>query len=133
MSANPWGDLRKLRREIWILAAAALANRMGTMVLPFLALYLIHLGYTPAQAGLALGAFGAGSLLAAPFAGKLSDALGPFRIMKASLALSGTLIFVVPLVRGFAPILASIFLWSMVAEAYRPASLAVLTDFAPRS
>lgn len=131
MGTNPWRDLRRLRREVWILAAAALANRMGTMVLPFLALYLTHLGYTAAQAGMALGVFGAGSLITAPFAGKLSDALGPFRVMKFALAASGALIFVVPLVRGFGPILAAIFLWSVLAEAYRPASLAVLTDFAP--
>jgi MFS family permease len=131
MAYNPWRDLKKLRREVWVLAGAALANRMGTMVLPFLALYLTHLGYTAAQAGLALGAFGLGSLLTAPFAGKLSDRLGPFSIMRASLALSGALVFVIPFVRGFVPILLSIFLWSVLAEAYRPASLAVLTEFAP--
>lgn len=131
MAYNPWRDLGKLGPEIWALSAAALANRMGTMVLPFLALYLTHLGYTPAQAGLALGAFGLGSLLAAPFAGRLSDALGAPRIMRASLALSGAVVFFLPLVRGFGPILLAIFLWSVLAEAYRPASLAVLTEFAP--
>ena len=131
MASNPWSDLKKLRREVWVLCIAALANRMGTMVMPFLALYFTHLGHTASQAGLALGAFGAGSLLAAPIAGRLSDAIGPFRIMKLSLLVGGFMVMFLPIIDGLVPLLLAIFLWSMLGEAYRPASMAVLTDFTP--
>ena len=35
-----WADLRHLPRTIWLLSGATLVNRVGTMVLPFLTLYL---------------------------------------------------------------------------------------------
>ena len=37
---NPWRGLQGLPVEIWVLAAVTLVNRAGTMVLPFLALYI---------------------------------------------------------------------------------------------
>jgi hypothetical protein len=37
---NPWSGLKDLPREVWLLSAATLVNRAGTMVLPFLVLYL---------------------------------------------------------------------------------------------
>ena len=48
---NPWRGLKDLPREVWLLSAATLVNRAGTMVLPFLVLYLTRtLGITPAHA-----------------------------------------------------------------------------------
>lgn len=35
---NPWRGLRGLPPELWVLFAVTLVNRIGTMVLPFLAL-----------------------------------------------------------------------------------------------
>ena len=37
---NPRGGLRGLPIEIWVLSAVTLVNRAGTMVLPFLTLYI---------------------------------------------------------------------------------------------
>ncbi len=37
---NPYRDLRDLPRPIWLIAVAVLINRVGTMALPFLVLYL---------------------------------------------------------------------------------------------
>ena len=47
-----WGELRGMPREIWVLFVTALINRLGTMVLPFLVLYLTReLRFTVSQSG----------------------------------------------------------------------------------
>ena len=45
-------DLRALPRAVWVQCAATLVNRAGTMVLPFLLLYLTRdLGLSPSRGG----------------------------------------------------------------------------------
>lgn len=76
---NPWRGLKNLPREVWILCAANLVNRAGTMVLPFLVLYLArNLGVPPGRAALALTLYGAGSLITAPLSGRLSTVVHKF-------------------------------------------------------
>ena len=78
---NPWSGLAGLPRGIWILFAVTLINRMGTMVLPFLVLYLTReIGFSAGRAGLVLTVYGAGALCAAPLAGRLCDRLGATRV-----------------------------------------------------
>jgi MFS family permease len=126
---NPWRGLRDLPKEIWILAAATLVNRAGTMVLPFLVLYLTRtLGITPAHAALALTVYGVAALLTMPVAGRLSDRLGPLVVMKASLLLSGVLLLLFPLAHHFAAILVVTFFFAMLNESVRPPSLALVSD-----
>lgn len=129
---NPWRGLGGLPREVWILAGATLLNRMGTMALPFLALYLTRsLAFSPARAGEAMLVYGAGSLLAAPLGGHLSDRIGPVKVMRGALLLAGLFMGAIPFARSWPLILALVALWSLSAEGFRPASLAILTDLAP--
>ena len=61
---NPWRGLKNLPHEIWILFAATLVNRAGTMVLPFLVLYITQtLGISPGRAALALTVYGIAALI----------------------------------------------------------------------
>lgn len=125
---NPWSGLKGLRREVWVLFAAALVNRAGTMALPFLVLFLTRAREWPAErAGLALTAFGLGSLLTAPLSGRLADRIGAGRVLKASLLLCGLLMVLVPHVQGTSATLALIFVWAVVGDAYRPANMALLS------
>jgi len=68
-------DLRQMPRPVWFLFAGSFVNRFGSFVLPFLVLYLTRRGYTPAQAGFAISAYGIGSLGAAAVGGQLADRL----------------------------------------------------------
>ena len=56
-------ELRRHPRPLWALFFATLVNRLGLMVLPFLALYLTQeLRYSTAQAGVVVGVYGVGGL-----------------------------------------------------------------------
>jgi MFS family permease len=129
---NPWRGLANLPAAVWIIFATTLVNRAGTMVLPFLTLYVTqYLGQPTASGGLALTAYGLGSFLTAPLAGRLADRMGAFRVMQASLLASGVLLVLIARTRSLAVVLALVFVWSAVTEAVRPASLSVLTDATP--
>lgn len=125
---NPWRGVGGLPASVWIVFATTLVNRAGTMVVPFMVLYVTrHLGVRPALAGLALTVYGIGGLLGAPAAGRLCDRIGPFAVLRGSLVLSGLILLTFPLTSRFAVFLAITFVWSLVAESVRPASLAALT------
>ena len=91
---NPWKGLKGLPHDMWALFFTSLINRSGTMVIPFLALYLTKkIGVSPAEAGTALLVYGAAAFIAAPLTGKLSDKLGSLKIMKFALFGSGIIFF----------------------------------------
>src|SRR5438552_8100024 len=69
-------NLRALPRGAWILFFGTFINKFGTFVLPFLAIYMTGLGYSTAQAALAIGAYGVGTLGACFLGGHLADRLG---------------------------------------------------------
>ena len=126
---NPWRGLKNLPREMWILSAATLVNRSGTMVLAFLVLYVTHtLGVTPARAALALMVYGLAALVTMPLAGILSDRVGPLPIMKASLFLTGILLLLFPLAKSYSAILLMTFTFAVLNESVRPASLSMVSD-----
>jgi MFS family permease len=129
---NPWRGLKNLPRPIWILFSATLVNRMGTMVLPFLFLYITRtLGVSPARAALSLSVYGVAALLAMPVAGRLTDRLGPLPVMKTSFFATGLLLFLFPLAHSFAAILAMTFAFAVLNESVRPPSMALVSDLVP--
>ncbi len=125
---NPWRGLKNIPHNVWILAFATLINRAGTMVLPFLAIYLIkEIGLSAGEAGIVITFYGLGGLITAPIIGKLSDKLGAMRVMKTSLFLTGIMLFGYSFITNFYLILAYTFLWSVIGEAFRPANLSLLS------
>ena len=126
---NPWSGLKGLPREIWIVAAATFVNRVGTMVLPFLVLYLTHtLGVSGGKAALALTTYGIAALAVMPLAGWLTDHVGALAVMRGSLLCTGALLLLFPLAHRFGAILAITFLFAMLNESVRPPSLAMVGD-----
>jgi MFS family permease len=126
---NPWRGLKNLPREIWILCAATLVNRSGTMVLSFLVLYITATrGVSPARAALALTVYGVAALLVMPLAGRLADRVGSLPIMKASLLLTGAVLLLFPLAKSYAGILMMTFGFSVLNESIRPANLSMISS-----
>ncbi|MBS0000890.1 MAG: MFS transporter, partial [Cyclobacteriaceae bacterium] len=63
-----------LSQPAWMLAVVMLINRSGTMVLPFLSIYLTSsLGFSVQQAGYILSSFGIGSIIGSWMGGSLAD------------------------------------------------------------
>jgi len=118
-----------LPRDVWILGVAMFVNRMGTMVLPFLVLYLTsQLGFSAGRAGFVLSVYGAASLIASPLAGRLCDRWGAIRVLKLNLLLAGLLFGLFPLVRGFGPAVVATAILSLASEGFRPASFALFAE-----
>jgi len=126
---NPYSGLKNIPRNIWLLAIATLINRAGTMVLPFIALYANQeLGVSKGDAGMVLAAYGIGAFITAPFAGKLSDKIGTLRMMKISLFLTGSFLFLYSFITNFILFLSLTFFWSIISEAFRPASMSFISS-----
>lgn len=124
---NPWRGLGALPKEVWYLCLAILVNRAGTMVLPFLTLYLtVDRKLSAGTAGLALTIYGIAAIIVAPFAGRISDRLGSLLIIKLSLFLSGLILFIFPLVTSLSGILVITAVWAFVTESFRPPSMALI-------
>ncbi|MBZ0111976.1 MAG: MFS transporter [Thermoanaerobaculia bacterium] len=122
-------SFRGLPRTVWLASAVTLVNRAGTMVLPFLSLYLVErLGLSTTAAGWFLGAFGLGSIAGSTLGGILAERFGSRRIMIASLiGASGGFLGLAVTERPIV-IAALLFLVSMVGDAFRPAVMSYITD-----
>jgi len=120
-------DLGALPRAVWVQCAATFVNRAGTMVLPFLLLYLTRdLGLSPSIGGAIVALYGAAALVTSPFAGRLCDRVGPIRLMTASLVLSGLVLLAFPVARTPLSVALATVLWAVVSELFRPASLSAI-------
>lgn len=120
-----------LSRPAWMLAVVMLINRSGTMVLPFLSIYLTSgLGYSLEQSGIILSCFGIGSMTGSFLGGWLTDKFGNFSIQFLSLILGGFLFVVLAFVEGFVQLAVGVLVLSTVAESFRPANAASVSLYA---
>jgi MFS family permease len=124
-------NLRTLPRGAWILFFGSFLNKFGTFVLPFLAIYMTRLGYTSAQAGLAIGAYGVGTLGACLLGGYLADRLGRRKTIVLSMASAALAMLSLSQARGLPLIVLFSGLAGLTGELYRPASSALLADLVP--
>lgn len=113
-----------LSRETWLLSLIMLINRSGTMVVPFMTLYLTSpaMGYTIGQAGIVFGLFGAGAFSGAWLGGRLTDKIGFYPVQLFTLVVGGLLFFALGQMKSYALICIFTYLLSFVNEAFRPAN-----------
>lgn len=99
------------------------------MVLPFIALYARQeLDVSLGNAGLVLAFYGIGAFVSAPFSGKLSDKIGALRLMTISLISTGSFLFLYSVITDFNLFLALTFVWAILSEAFRPASMSFISS-----
>lgn len=113
-----------LSRETWLLSLIMLINRSGTMVVPFMTLYLTSpkMGYSVGQAGFVFGLFGAGAFSGAWLGGKLTDKTGFYPVQLITLLGGGILFIILGQMKTFPLICLFTFLLSFVNESFRPAN-----------
>ncbi|WP_231374055.1 MDR family MFS transporter [Aureivirga marina] len=111
-----------LSKEIWWLAFITFINRAGTMVLPFLTLYLQEdLRFSLSQVGTVMVFFGIGSFVGSWIGGKLTDRIGYYKVMVGSLFLTGISFIFLQYVDTFYGFCTGIFLTIVIADTFRPA------------
>jgi predicted MFS family arabinose efflux permease len=120
-------------RPIWWLSLVMFVNRSGTMVIPFLTIYLTTKGYTLTQAGLVMGAFGIGSVLGGYLGGRLTDKFGFYHVQFFSLFLNGIMFIVLGQMQTLTQYAVCIFVLSSVGEAFRPANAAAIASYSDDS
>jgi MFS family permease len=123
--------LRALPRPAWILFFGTFLNKFGTFVVPFLALYLTRQGYTLGDAGLAIGAYGVGHLIASPLGGWLADRVGRRNTIVLSMFSGAAAMLLLSQAHGLPLIMTCTALAGLTGELYRPAASALLADLVP--
>ena len=124
-------SLRELPPTAWLLFAGTFVNRFGSFVIVFLVLYVKDQGYTTPQAGLAVSAYGLGSVGASLVGGHLADRMGRRNSIALSMFASAAAMLALSQAETLPVILALAAFAGLAAEAYRPASGALLADLTP--
>lgn len=126
-------SFKGLSAESWMLAIVMLINRSGSMVLPFLGVYMTdHLGFGLEAAGLVLSCFGIGAVLGSWLGGMLTDKIGEYKVQSASLLLSVPLFCLIPLFKTELGLAFIILCQSTVSEFFRPANSVAITKYAKK-
>lgn len=120
-----------LPRAAWLLFVGTFISKFGSFVLVFLAVYLTREGYSAAQAGFALSAYGIGAVASQPAGGHLADRLGRRNTIALSMFASAVAMLSLSQAQGLLPIIIIAGLAGLTAELYRPASGALLADLTP--
>ncbi|WP_346881632.1 MFS transporter [uncultured Algibacter sp.] len=127
---NYLNTFKGLSKEVWWLALITLINRAGTMVIPFLSLYLTEdLGFTLSNVGTIMACFGLGSVVGSWLGGKLTDQIGYYKVMVRSLLGTGILFIALQFLNSFIAICSGVFMVMLVADMFRPAMFVALSAY----
>ena len=127
---NYLDTFKGLSREIWWLSLITFINRAGTMVIPFLSLYLTEdLNFTLTNVAWIMSCFGIGSVFGSWLGGKLTDIIGYYKVMYISLFLTGLLFIALQYVTTLLGFCIGIFLVMLVADTFRPAMFVAMSAY----
>jgi len=124
-------SLQTLPRSLWVLSVGSFVNRFGTFVYPFLALYLTRVGYSAAQAGVAITTYGVGSIASSALGGALADRIGPRTTIIVSMGSSAITMLVLSQAHGLVMLTLLAGLAGLTGDLYRPAGKALVAALAP--
>lgn len=119
-----------LSRETWLLSSIILINRAGTMVVPFMSMYITqNMHRSVADAGIVITLFGVGSVLGSATGGHLIDKVG-FRPVQIVASIAGGILFILfGMVESFPALCGLTVGMSFVAESFRPANVAAIAAY----
>ncbi len=124
-------SFKGLSQESWMLALVMLINRAGSMVLPFLGVYMTdHLHFSIENTGIVLSFFGIGSVLGSWLGGMITDKIGEYKVQFLSLLLSVPLFCLIPIFKTEVGVASIILIQSIISETFRPANSVAITKYA---
>ncbi len=115
----------------WMLFGGTFISKFGSFVIVFLAIYVTRQGYSAAQAGLTISAYGFGSLFSGPVGGLMADRLGRRNAIAVSVFSSAAAMLGLSQAHGLSAILPLAAFAGFTSELYRPAAAALLADLTP--
>lgn len=119
-----------LTKEMWLLSLVTFINRAGTMVIPFMSVYLTQeLAFSKGKSGIVLACFGVGSVLGTLAGGRLSDRYGFYPVMFWSLFSSGFMFLLLQFMHSFPAVCTTIFFLGLIGEAFRPANTSSVASY----
>ncbi len=119
-----------LSREVWLLSVISLINRAGSMVFPFMTIYLTQsLNFSFKEAGVIMSFFGLGSVAGAYIGGWLTDRIGDFKVQFWSLIATSFVLFFILKAQTFWGIAFMAFMLSLTADAFRPANKVAVAKY----
>lgn len=119
-----------LSRSTWWLALVMLINRSGTMVVPFMTMYMTqYIGVGIGKAAFVMSIFGAGAIIGALIGGRITDKVGYYHVQLFTLLGGGILFIVLGLMESYIGICVASFFLSMVNEAFRPANAVAIVHY----
>ncbi|WP_338870606.1 MFS transporter [Spirosoma sp. SC4-14] len=121
---------RGLPPSVWLLAGVMFINRCGTMVLPFLTLYLTqYLHFSVAQAGIIMAVYGMGAFVGTFIGGRLTDRFGFYYIQLFSLLFGGFWLILLQFVTNFYALCGCVFTFTLLGDSFRPANQAAIAYY----
>lgn len=118
-----------LPARTWLLCLAGFINRCGSMVLPFLNIFMgERFRYSPGQAGGVVALYGVGAVVGSLLGGRLADAIGCVRAQIAMLSLAGLWMFVLSQVEVAWVFVAGTFVLGCLNDAFRPGSITAVAN-----
>jgi MFS family permease len=119
-------------RPFWALLIGTFITKAGSFVMPLLFVYLTQLrGLALPLAGAITALYGLGSLVGSLVGGVMADRLGRRFTMLTSLLVGAGFLLVLGLAHELWQLAVATFLTGMTADAYRPASQALVADIVP--
>lgn len=118
-----------LSRDIWLLTLVNFVNRMGSMVIVFLPLYLPENHLSKIETGIVMSCYGIGSVCGNFLGGKLTDKYGFFWVQTFSLFFNGIVLIAMNYATTFYQLSFMVFMMSFVGDMFRPANSAAVSFF----
>lgn len=114
----------------WWLSLVMLINRSGTMVVPFMTLYMTQaLHYNIAKAGTVMAIFGMGAVCGGFLGGRLTDKFGFYNIQLSALLCGGAMFIVLGQMTNYTSICICTFILAVLNESFRPANSAAIAQY----
>lgn len=124
---NAYGGLSA---NTWWLSLIMLINRSGTMVVPFMTIYMTdNIGVGIGKAALVTSLFGLGAVIGSLAGGKLTDKIGFYFIQQFTLIGGGLLFILLGQMHKYTSICIVMFFLGMINEAFRPANAVAVAHF----
>jgi MFS family permease len=124
--------MRRISQPVWVLLVGMLINRLGNFLQIYLVLYLTQKGFSEPAAGIALGAYGVGSVVGVLLGGTITDRFGYRWTIVASMAGAGLLTALMVHLSSLWLVVLVAAVIGLLAQAYRPASSAMLVELTPQ-